>query len=296
VRDGLTGDVGPRGPAQSEAGLFTAQAPEVELNGILLQPAPDMLIRLANHLGLAADGLTLTARPGERVLFGASAALRHSLSGDGSALTFASDGELLGHWLAIIQLVLDRDWTWDGIGDEGFVVSRHDLPADPLHDPPADPPREIGGLQMPFAMSGIALSGPDRPGIDRRATTRLIFLDAVDPQPKAGEFPAIKTPEWVVEPRFRGQPEPANAGRARTISIRLPVAARPSQTPKLVSAGIALSPYKHDNAYASTEPRQRVLWFEFEESIADPNDALFARVTAYGPDPLLSGAITHLLI
>jgi hypothetical protein len=288
VHDGLTADVATRAPAQSEAGLFAAQAPEVELNGIFLQPAPDMLIRLANHLGLAADGLTLTARPGERVLFGASAALRHSLSGDGSALTFASEGELLGHWLAVIRLVLDRDWTWDGIDAEGFVVSRRDLPADPL--------REVGGLQMPFAVSGIALSGPDRPGIDRWATTRLIFLDAVDPQPKAGEFPAIKTPEWVVEPRLRDLPETANAALARTLSIRLPVAAKPRQTPKLVSAGIALSPYKHDNAYASTEPRQRVLWFEFEQPIADPNDALFARVTAYGPDPLLSGAITHLLI
>jgi hypothetical protein len=288
VHDGLTVDVATRAPAQSESGLFAAQAPEVELNGILLQPAPDMLIRLANHLGLAADGLTLTARPGERVLFGASAALRHTLSGDGSALTFASDGELLGHWLAVSQLVLDRDWTWDGIEAEGFVVSRRDLPADPL--------REVGGLQVPFAVSGIALSGPDRPGIDRRATTRLIFLDAVDPQPKADEFPTIKTPEWVVEPRLRGLPETANAALGRMLSIRLPIAAKPSQTPKLVSAGIALSPYKHDNSYASTEPRQRVLWFEFEEPIADPNDALFARVTAYGPDPLLSGAITHLLI
>src|SRR5262245_29670291 len=288
VRDGLTVDVATRAPAQSEAGLFAAQAREVELNGILLQPAPDMLIRLANHLGLAADGLTLTARPGERVLFGASAALRHSLSGDGSALSFASDGELLGHWLAVIRLTLDRDWTWDGIDAEGFIVSRRDLPADPL--------REVGGLQMPFAVSGIALSGPDHPGPDRRATTRLIFLDTVDPQPKAGEFPSIKTPEWVVEPRLRGLPEAANAALARTLSILLPVAAKPRQTPKLVSAGIALSPYKHDNVYASTEPRQRVLWFEFEEPIADPNDALFARVTACGPDPLLSGAITHLLI
>jgi hypothetical protein len=117
VHDGLTVDVATRAPAQSEAGLFTAQAPEVELNGILLQPAPDMLIRLADHLRLAADGLTLTARPGERVLFGVSAALRHTLSGDGSSLTLASEGELLGHWLAVIQIVLGRDWTWDGFGD-----------------------------------------------------------------------------------------------------------------------------------------------------------------------------------
>ncbi|MCA1581627.1 MAG: hypothetical protein LC796_09615 [Acidobacteria bacterium] len=30
--------------------------------------------------------------------------------------------------------------------------------------------------------------------------------------------------------------------------------------------------------------------------MADPNDALFARVLAYGPDPLLSGTLTHLLV
>jgi hypothetical protein len=39
-----------------------------------------------------------------------------------------------------------------------------------------------------------------------------------------------------------------------------------------------------------------VLWFELESSVGDPNDALFARVLAYGPDPLLSGTLTHLLI
>ena len=287
VHDGLTVDVATRAPAQSEAGLFADQAPEVELNGILLQPAPDMLIRLAEQLDLAADGLTLSARTGERVVFGVSAALRHALSGDYGSLTFASAGELLGHWLAVTRLDLDRDWTWDGIDDEGFVVSRRDAPADPL--------REVGAIQVPFAVSGIAVSGLDQPGIDRRTTTRLVFFDAVDPQPKAGEFPTLKTPEWVVEPRVRGFSAPQNAALTRSLSIRLPVAAPPRQTPKLVSAGIALSPYQRDEAYAATQPRQRALWFEFAEPVADPNDALFARVTAYGPDPLLSGAITHLL-
>src|SRR5262249_47176879 len=41
------------------------------------------------------------------------------------------------------------------------------------------------------------------------------------------------------------------------------------------------------------EPRERRLWFEFEEPVADPEDTLFARVLAYGPDPLLSGDVTH---
>jgi hypothetical protein len=130
------------------------------------------------------------------------------------------------------------------------------------------------------------------PGEDRRARTRLVFLDAVDPHPPAGAFPTTPTPEWVLEPRIRELPLEGPA-RARTIGMRLPVAVPPRQVPKLIAAGIALSPYQRDDAYASTEPRWRVLWFEFAEPVADPNDALFARVTAYGPDPLLSGVLTH---
>src|SRR5262249_58605660 len=107
-------------------------------------------------------------------------------------------------------------WTGTATAPEGSRGGGRDLPA----ELPADPPREVGGLQMPFAVSGIALSGPDQPGVDRRASTRLIFLDAVDPQPKAGEFPEIKIPEWVVEPRLRGLPEAANVALRRTLSIQ----------------------------------------------------------------------------
>jgi len=78
--------------------------------------------------------------------------------------------------------------------------------------------------------------------------------------------------------------------------VRLPVAVPPQQMPKLKSAGIALSPYRHDATYSSTEPRRRALWLEFDEPIADDNDWLFGRVLAYGPDPLLSGDLTHKLV
>jgi hypothetical protein len=288
VQTGLVVDVATRAPAQAEAGLLADEAPERDLNAIMLQSAPDMVNRLADHLDLAADGLQLTGRPGERVVFGASAALRHTLAGDGSSLTFASANELLGHWLAVISLDLARDWTWDGLKDSGFLVSRRDTPVAAL--------REVGTLRVPFAVPGNALVGPDKPGIDRRAGTRLLFFDAVDPQPAPNGFPTLKTPEWVVEPRLRELPEAADAALARALDIRLPVAVPPRQTPGLVAAGIALSPYQRDDEYASTTPRERVLWFEFDEPVADPNDALFARITAYGPDPLLSGAITRLLI
>lgn len=288
VRQGLAVNVATRAPATSEAGLFVPQGQELTLNGIMLQPAADMVQRLADHLDLSADGLTLTARPGERVVFGASGALRHTLSGDNGAITFATKDELLGHWLAVIRLELDRDWTWDGLDDEGLVVSRHDTAAETL--------QVVGQLRVPFAAPALATAGEDVPGIDRRARTRLVFFDAVDPQPPPGEFPSTPTLEWLVEPRLRTLPNAAEQALAQKLPIVLPIAARPRQTPKLVSAGIALSPYQRDAEYSSTESRERMLWFEFDQPVDDPNDALFTRVLAYGPDPLLSGVITHLLV
>jgi hypothetical protein len=287
VRDGLVVDVATRASAQVEADLFLPQADQIALNAIMLQPAADMTNRLADQLDLGCDGLTFTARPGQRVVFGASGALRHTLAGDSSSITFASANELVGHWIACIHLDVARDWTWDGVSDVGFVVGRRDAPADAFAD--------VGTIALPFTISRIALQGADVPGVDRRATTRIVFFDAVDPQPGEGKLPTLKTPEWRIEPRLRDLAE-ANEGLARDLAIRLPVAVAPRQTPKLVSAGVALSPYQRDDAYASTTPRQRVLWFEFEDPIEDANDALYARVVGYGPDPLLSGAITHLLV
>jgi hypothetical protein len=69
----------------------------------------------------------------------------------------------------------------------------------------------------------------------------------------------------------------------------LPMAAPPTQTPKLASAGIALSPYKRAGDYSSSEPRRRYLWLEFTEPVDNIRDALFARVLAYAPDAMLTG-------
>jgi len=62
----------------------------------------------------------------------------------------------------------------------------------------------------------------------------------------------------------------------------------PTQVPKVVGAGYALSPYRRNHEYSETAVRQRYLWLEFEEPIRDPNDTYFARVLAYAPDPLLT--------
>jgi hypothetical protein len=112
VQQGLTVDVQTRSPAESEAGIFVPRPDELDLNGILLQPAPDMMNRLADQLDLAANGLTWPAT-GRACVFAASAALAYAVRRRGS-LTFAAEGELLGHCLAAVQLELDRDWTWTG--------------------------------------------------------------------------------------------------------------------------------------------------------------------------------------
>src|SRR5262245_10225274 len=74
---------------------------------------------------------------------------------------------------------------------------------------------------------------------------------------------------------------------ATSSDILLPVVTPPTQVPRMVSAGIALSEYHWAEDYSSTEPRRRSLWFEFEKPPEDDEDASFVRVRAIGPDPML---------
>ena len=289
VQEGLTAHVSTRAEAEDEDDLYVPLEEDDELNGILLRDGPDLMQRLADQLDVATSGLTLSARPGERVVFGASGALRHTLTGDRGAITFASSNELIGRWLAVINIRLNRDWSWEGLDDEGFVVGRRDEAG------AAGDPIVVGQLQVPFAVSPQAVAPGGVPGVDRRATTRLIFLDAVDPNPPAGEFPQILHPEWTIEPRIRGFSASENAALQKGYDVRLPIAVPPRQTPRIVSAGWALSPYDPADDYSFTNARRRALWIELDEPVEHDEDALFARVLAYGPDPLLSGAITHQL-
>jgi hypothetical protein len=72
-----------------------------------------------------------------------------------------------------------------------------------------------------------------------------------------------------------------------TIDTRLPVVTAPTQVPKVVSAGIALTPYGRDATYASTASRIKRLWLEFDRPLADPRDAWFVKPLTRTPDPLL---------
>ena len=289
VRFGMTVDLMTRAPALDEAALFVAGVPERQLNGIFLQPGDYLPQRLAQQLDLTVANLEFAPKPGRRVVFGASRALRHSLSGDSGTITFATEGELRDHWLVAITLDLDRDWTWDGLQDRGFEVARRDSPW--------NAEQVVGQIDLRFAVNVLALQGDDAQFPDRRATTRLIFFDAIDPTPAPGTFPRVAQPTWIVRPQLKEPAAaPGDAALAWTQDMLLPIASAPAQMPRLVSAGVALSPYVRDEpAYAWTTQRDRALWLQMDEPVADPDDRLFARVLAYGPDPLLSGDLTHKL-
>jgi len=289
AKTGLTVDVATRSSSVSEANLYAPLSPDQSpLTAIMLQPAADMVQRFVDQFHLRTNGLTLTARPGERVLFGASGGLRHTIDPDGGSITFAADSELLNQWIVAVQVQLQRDWTWDAIDEHGFVVShRNDT---------SGVTRVRGQIRVPLVAPTAALLGPDVPYQDRRAQTRIIFFDAVDPRPTPGAFPTKPALQWTIRPGIRGFSVADNVTLSETNAIQLPVAVPPRQTPKLIAAGVALSPYERDTAYSSTTPRKRVLWFEFDSPVEDPNDAVYARILAYGPDPLLSGTITHMLV
>jgi hypothetical protein len=277
-----------RKDASTEMALFVPSTPAQRLNAVVLQPdnptaQPVLLVpqfvvgappsgnaaaqRLGQQLGLEINGLTLSGRDGRRTVFAAGNGLRYSVAGDRSSLTLSNESDLFGHWLVALRVSLDRDWTWDGLADRGIVVKRNGV--------------EVGAIQVPFRVDPGALTGqPNRAAID------LVFLDAVDATPEPGSFPRELDLSYELDPQLVGSP---TADGPLMLAVHLPVTTAPAQVPQLVSAGIALSQYQRSADYSSSDPRQRMLWLEFAEAIADDGqDEYFARVLAYAPDPLLS--------
>ena len=311
-----------------QAGLYKASKKEIDLlvdaaaaqklQGIFLQPdptsvfdgkamtlligkqlekAPDMIQRLAKQLGIESIGLTLTAPKGERVQFGCSNRIRHTLSPESSSLTFSSKGDLMHHWLCCINLQLDRDWTWDALEDRSFVITRT-LRFTQDDENTETETAEVGDIEIRHTASFEALHDP------KRNYTRLIFIDAVEPknprfQPEPNDdqlrFPDTIEVSYTLEARFKAG-HAAQKDVDEALAITLPITTPPAQMPKIASAGIALSPYRRNEKYSATGTRQRFLWIEFQEPIKDPNDIFFARVLAYAPDQLISNNNPDLLV
>jgi len=318
ARFGRTVELACYKPSADERDLFVDATPAQMLQGIYLQPdpprpfdgllttlllgkevakAPDLVQRLAKQLNVEAAGLTLTAEKGERIQFGCSNRIRHTLSPENSSLTFSSQGDLINHWLCCISLQLDRDWTWDALEDRALVVKRT-LRFTRDHAETETETTEVGDIEIRHTAPFEALQTP------KRNYTRLIFIDAVEPKNRRTQkppnnqeprFPDTIEVSYTVEAKFKA----GHAGQKDDplrLDFTLPITTPPTQIPKVASAGIALSPYRRNEKYSATEPRRRFLWIEFEEPIRDPQDTFFARVLAYAPDQLISNNHPELFV
>jgi hypothetical protein len=290
-----------RRASRDERGLFAAASPARTIRGIWLRPDPPPLAsptpeamllrrvtdasqpsavaRLATELDLDARGMTLSGRRGERGVFANGRAIRATVAPDGSSLTLGAKDDLVNHWIVALTLQLDRDWTWDGLQHLAVDVfrTRRFARGGPLDDNGGAP---VATFELLPTASLLALDGPDRDH------TRLVLLDAVEPKPDGPADPDVVQLTYRVEARFADPPDQSDP--APTFSLDLPVTTTPAQVPRIVAAGLALSPYERDATYASTAPRRRALWLELDEAPRDPHDEVFVRFLAYAPDPLLS--------
>ena len=272
----------PEGPAtefivRKESGdeidLFPFE-PATQLRAYYFQPGNNLLSMMAARLQLEAQGLTLTAPKGTRAIFGCSAGLRHSLGPDRSSITFGSNAELLNHWLVCIAIDIQRDWTWNGFAEPAVQVYRD------------GPSSAIGSISYSSVVADSASGDGTHPA--NRPSTRVIFFDGLQPAVDKNGFPETINPRYTLNASFKAAPEL----QQNYSSLVLPITSRPKQTPKIVATGLVESPFQASDDYSETFPRDRFLWIEFDQPIADKNDdGYFGRVLGYGPDPLLSSTV-----
>jgi len=273
----------PENPVDQHKVITTSKFLEINL---INSTTPAEISRLADAFNLTAHNLTLEGEKGTRVQFGCSSLMRHSLAPDSSSLTFSSLGELFNHWIIGVNLSLLRDWTWNGLKPDSIIIGRQwKEKGKPLTSTVF---AVVGSINVSGTASINSLSNPDR------SHSRLIFFDAFDPKLAMTDFPYEVTLYYKITARFKA--ETVTGYKDLTKNIDLPVTIAPRQVPKLISAGIALSPYIADEEkYASTEIRQKFLWLEMDAAPEDPKDTYFARVLSNAPDPLLCKVSNELL-
>lgn len=277
-----------RAEASDERALFKAAISAKQFQCIMLQPDPapslntdavqriaglgtttpaNLFQRLAEQLELDTSGLSLFGKPGQRVIFGCAKGIRHTLSPEHASITFASKADLTHQWIATIIVDINRDWAWDGLAMESFDIKR-------------DGVDKVGFVEFQNTVGITALKDADR------SYTRIIFFDAIDPKEFGGVFPKPEDIKYTITTNF--QKDPAQQDTDKNVMLTVPVAIPPAQVPKIVSAGIALTPYEKSDDYSSTNDRRKVLWIEFAEPVENPtDDDYFAFVKSYSPDPIL---------
>jgi hypothetical protein len=272
---------------------------------------PNMIQRLSAAIGSDNKGMSLIGRQGQRWQFGASRAIRHTTAPDNTSITFATKSDLLNHWVIPITLLIDRDWTWDDLQPVSFNIFRQDIFLKDAMQLMGETDRDtflnkfstqeiltnpavvatmketlVGDLEFKRAINIQALVNSDR------SQTYACFIDAAEPK-HPDEKNNIFTDELLISYRIsvnlntKDNVVPDHDSDLN-LYLHLPITIPPYQMPKIVSAGLASSKYIRDTNYANTEIRKRYLWLEFEEPIQNPDDAYFARMLAYSPDPLLA--------
>jgi hypothetical protein len=241
---------------------------------------PELVEQVAKAIDVEARGMSLMGKTGQRWQFGAARAIRHTLSPDSTSLTFSTEDDLINHWIVPITLLIDRDWSWDGIQPTSIDILRKKK-----FSLEADWGAEIlvGSVEIKKAINIQALVKSDR------SQTFVCFLDAVEPKSAdPTQHPDEILVEYRVRPNFKTDNPELQTDEPLTLALHLPMTTPPAQMPKVVSAGLAMSRYERDADYANTAVRQRYLWVEFDQPVANPRDAYFGRITAYAPDPLLA--------
>lgn len=250
---------------------------------------PNILQRLAQQLEVNCNNdpknMTLTAEKGERIQFWCSNFIRHTLSPDKSSITFAGKNELTDKWLVATTLKIDRDWTWDGMETLAFTIERK-MTMDREKSLKNIDYQQIGDVDMRRIASFQAIQKGEDDKV-HRGYTRIVFIDAIDPLPTKNKLADIIDVKYRIKPKLK-KGITLNDEVFETRNLLLPVTIKPSQTPKIIGSGIALSPYIKIDNYSRTEPRRKYLWLEFDQKPNDDRDALFARQVAYAPDQLIS--------
>lgn len=240
------------------------------------------LKRLSEALDLHSHNLTIEGHPGNRVQFGVSNEIRHSLAPESGSVTLSSVNELFNRWIVAVDFSLLRDWAWQGLEPDSMIIKRkvHGFDSEFI---------EIGSIQLKDAANMQMLRDADR------TQSRIMFLDSVDPKKFQKKFPRVLMAEYNLELNFKNTATVSD--KMETLKIELPVTVIPHQIPKLVSAGVALTPYQHDTEnYRYSEERQKYLWFEFDEAPENPRTTYFGRILAYSPDPYLCRIDRDLLL
>ncbi|AMR32709.1 hypothetical protein A0256_15400 [Mucilaginibacter sp. PAMC 26640] len=282
-------------------GIYLQPDPQPEYTGKITvkqtvpisEGLPDILHRFAKQLDVACNGLTLAANKGERVQFWCSNLLRHSLAPDNSSITFAGKNELTHHWLVVISLTVNRDWSWDGLNTLSFEIERRksteDNPFD-VHERKTKADNLtynlIGTMELRRIAPFQAIQAGDD-GFIHREYTKVVLIDVIDSLPAPGKFPDTILAQYKITPRFIDGVVP-DVEFFETKDILLPATINPTQLPKVIGAGIALSPYVRNDKYSSTDARKRFLWLEMDAAPEDNRDEIFARHLSYSPDQLIS--------